>query len=93
MPTHSTRPITSHLGVEWQLMKYFAVRTGLDQSINPVAPGQTSWDPAYGISVGYTNFRFDYAYHPFYNDPSLANTYFSLMFSGDPWLAMKGEFK
>jgi len=72
------------------MSKFFAIRGGLDQSIDPGNAEQTIVNPTYGVSFGYSGFRVDYAYHPYYNDPSLATTYVSLSYQSEPWFAMKG---
>ncbi|OGC03725.1 hypothetical protein A2276_07705 [candidate division WOR-1 bacterium RIFOXYA12_FULL_43_27] len=91
LPVSSTRPPLAHIGIEWQPINSLALRCGLDQSIDPQSSSKTTWDPAYGISLGFAHFRFDYAYHPFYNDPSLANNYFSFSYAGEPSQALRGK--
>jgi hypothetical protein len=90
LPAQSGRPVTMHLGAEWKMNKYLTFRGGLDQSVDAAAASKTSWNPTSGISFGYAGFRVDYAYHAYYNDPSLATTYVSLSLAGEPWLALKG---
>ena len=90
LPAYSGRPVTLHAGTEWKMSKFFAIRGGLDQSIDPGNAEQTIVNPTYGVSFGYSGFRVDYAYHPYYNDPSLATTYVSLSYQSEPWFAMKG---
>jgi len=91
LPADSGRPVTSHLGVEYKLMEALALRAGADQTIDPGTASQTSWSPSFGVSLGYGGLRVDYAYHPYYNDPSLASTYLSLSYIGEPWFALKGR--
>ena len=91
LPAQSGRPVTSHVGVEYKLMEALALRAGADQTINPGTASQTSWSPAFGVSLGYGGLRVDYAYHPYYNDPGLASTYLSLSYIGEPWFALKGR--
>ena len=90
LPAETGRPVTEHLGVEWKENQYITLRGGLDQSVDPGAVGQTSWNPAFGTSISYAGFRVDYAYHPYYNDASLATTYVSLSYVGPSWYALKG---
>lgn len=93
LPMQTGRPVTSHFGVEWEENKYFAVRAGMDQSIDPASAAKTSWNPSFGTSVSFGGLRVDYAYHAYYNDPSLANTYVSLSYIGEPWFALKGRVR
>ena len=65
----------------------------MDQSVDPATATKASWNPAFGVSLGYGGLRVDYAYHAYYNDPSLANTYLSLLYVGDPWFALKGKVR
>jgi hypothetical protein len=90
LPAQTGRPVTEHLGVEWKENQYITVRGGLDQSVDPGTAVQTSWNPAFGTSITYAGFRVDYAYHPYYNDASLATTYVSLSYAGPSWYALKG---
>jgi hypothetical protein len=91
LPAQSGRPVTSHLGSEWKATPNVSLRAGLDQSLDSAAPSGASWNPTFGTSFSYGGFRMDYAFHPYYNDPALATTYFSLAYTGEPWLALKGR--
>lgn len=93
LPAQSGRPVTMHLGTEYQLNENFMLRGGFDQSLDPTSPAQTSWNPAVGISLGIAGFRVDYAYHAYYHDPSLATSYVSFSYRGEPWLALGGEVR
>jgi hypothetical protein len=90
LPAQTGRPVTRHIGMEWKENQYITVRGGLDQSVDPGTAGLTSWNPAFGTSISYAGFRVDYAYHPYYNDASLATTYVSLSYVGPSWFALKG---
>ncbi|MBN3032614.1 MAG: hypothetical protein JW873_00780 [Candidatus Saganbacteria bacterium] len=90
LPGSSGRPTTLHLGAEYRILKYFTVRAGLDQSVDSITAERTNWNPTFGLSTGFYGLRVDYAYHAYYNDPSLATTYVSLSYAGEPWLALKG---
>ena len=90
LPAFSGRPVTLHAGAEWKIHDLVSIRCGLDQSIDADNPGKTNTDPTYGISFGNFGFRVDYAYHPYYNDPSLATTYVSFSYKTEPWFALKG---
>ena len=91
LPAQSGQPATGHLGGEWKVSPNLALRLGLDQSLDSDTPGGTGWNPTFGTSFNYGGFRMDYAFHPYYNDPALATTYFSLSYTGEPWLALKGR--
>ncbi len=91
LPSESSRPVTSHLGVEYKLVEALALRAGADQTIDSGTASKTSWSPSFGVSLGHGAIRFDYAYHPYYNNPGLASSYFSLCYIGEPWFAMKGR--
>jgi len=89
-PTYSSRPVTMHLGTEWQIHDLFYLRGGYDQNLDSSTQSLVSWNPTYGMSFALANFRIDYAYHHYYNDPGLATTYVSLSLTGEPWLTLKG---
>lgn len=91
LPAQTGRPMTGHLGLEWKENGYFMIRTGLDQNVDAATASKTSWNPTFGTSIGYAGFRIDYAYHAYYNDPSLATNYVSLSFVGEPWYALRGK--
>ena len=91
LPAQTGRPFTMHLGAEWKPIEMIAFRAGLDQSVDPATATKTSWNPSYGTSFSYAGLRVDYAYHPYYNDPSLATAYVSLSYTGQPWFALKGR--
>jgi hypothetical protein len=91
LPAQSTRPITAHLGCEYKINKFATVRGGFDQSIDPGTASRTNWSPTLGFSIGDLGLRLDYAYHPYYNDPSLASSFISLSYQGPPTYALHGE--
>lgn len=91
LPASSTRPLTMHAGAEWRVTKNLFLRCGLDQSVDTATASYTSWNPAYGMSFSYAGFRVDYAYHPYYNDPTLATGYVSLSYTGEPSLIFKSR--
>ena len=90
IPEQTGRPFTAHIGAEWKENEFITVRAGLDESVDAATATKASWNPALGISFAYGGFRIDYAYHSYYNDPSLANNYVSLSYIGEPWFALKG---
>ena len=91
LPAETGRPVQEHLGVEWKENENLYLRAGLDQSVDPSTASLTSWNPSIGTSLYYAGFRIDYAYHAYYNDPSLATTYVSLSYLGPSWFALKGK--
>jgi hypothetical protein len=91
LPAFSGRPVTMHFGSEWALSPFLAVRCGLDQNVDAASPDRTAWNPTYGMSIDLSRFRLDYAYHTYYNDPALANNYFSLSYQAEPWLELKSK--
>lgn len=94
LPSESTRPLTMHMGAEWQAFKNIAIRGGFDQSIDAASASKTSWSPSLGVSLGFGSssiFRIDYAYHPYYNDAALASSYISLFYQGEAFSALKGD--
>lgn len=91
LPSFSGQPETAHYGTEWKMNEYLALRGGYAQRIDAASSTGTSWNPTMGISFGYSGFRVDYAYLTYYNDPALATYYVSLSYTGEPWLALKGE--
>jgi hypothetical protein len=91
LPSVSGQPNTSHVGLEWKVNKFLALRGGYEEMPDSNSPTLTTWIPSAGVSLGYDGFRFDYAYRPFYNNTSLATYYISLSYIGEPWYALKGE--
>ncbi|MFA5887022.1 MAG: hypothetical protein WC863_04620 [Patescibacteria group bacterium] len=91
LPAQSGRPITFHFGTEWKQSEYLTLRGGLDQSLDAATDSHASTNWTCGLSLGYAGFRVDYAYHPYYNDPSLATNYLSLSYQAEPWFALKGR--
>jgi len=91
LPAQTGRPPTGHFGLEWKENDFISVRGGFDQSIDAGNAAKTSWNPTFGTSFGYYGFRVDYAYHPYYNNPSLATTYVSISYTGEPLYALRGK--
>lgn len=91
LPAYSGRPVTMHAGGEWRIREDFAIRAGLDQSVDAAAPSQTSWNPTVGSSLTLFGFRVDYAFHAYYNDPALATSYISFSYQWAPLFALSGE--
>jgi S-layer homology domain len=88
-------PNLMHYGIEWGLGEILDVRIGQDQGY--LGSGGTSvFDVAnnltYGVGVTFKGWRFDYAFHEYYDDSSNNTSYFSLTY-GLPYLAEKPEVK
>jgi hypothetical protein len=54
-------PLVLHGGVEWEPLKWLAIRGGIDQV--PTSSSQTSTNYTIGIGLNYSGFSFDYAYY------------------------------
>ncbi|HVN67215.1 MAG TPA: hypothetical protein VMT55_02510 [Candidatus Sulfotelmatobacter sp.] len=91
IPSQGGQPATGHLGSEWKISPMVSLRAGFDQSIDAATASGTSWSPTLGTSFNYAGFRMDFAFHPYYNDPTLATSYFSFSYAGASWFAMKGK--
>ena len=82
-PNTSNMPGFWHLGIEWWPIEFMGLRTGVDQDIIGSGTGSgfsVTNNPSAGLSLLFSNFRFDYAYHT-YNDISAnATSYFSLSY-------------
>ncbi|MBN2058089.1 MAG: S-layer homology domain-containing protein [Candidatus Saganbacteria bacterium] len=72
-------PLALHGGVEWQVLKWLAIRAGLDQQATSASAAITNY--CAGVGFNYQDMHFDYAY---YYDTILAETnsahYFSLAY-------------
>ena len=83
-------PNLLHYGVEWGIGEILDLRFGQDQGY--IGQGGTSvFDVAnnltYGVGVTYKGWRFDYAFHEYYDDSENNTHYFSVT-SGLPYLAV-----
>src|SRR3989339_443256 len=71
-----------NLGVEWQPIKFLAIRGGNDQEW--IGTGNSglgvSNNLTGGIGLFYREFRFDYAYHQFNATPGVDNHFFALSY-------------
>lgn len=90
IPAYSNQAATGHLGAEYKANENLMLRAGADQSVDSSSAAKTSWNPTMGVSLGILGFRFDYTYHPYYNDPALATQYISLSYQGDNTSLMSG---
>lgn len=54
-------PLTTHVGVEWKLREWFALRGGMDQLA--ISSTEASSNFCIGIGLKYDGFSFDYAYY------------------------------
>lgn len=82
-PAQSNVPGFWHTGVEWWVAETFALRAGVDQDVIGAGSGSeldVTSNPTAGISLLFSGFRFDYAYHR-YNDIATNDThYFSIAY-------------
>src|SRR3989339_134520 len=81
-PTQTYLPSLFHVGVEWQPIKFLAIRGGIDQEW--IGTGNSglgvSNNLTGGIGLFYREFRFDYAYHQFNATPGVDNHFFALSY-------------
>ncbi|MBU0574537.1 MAG: S-layer homology domain-containing protein, partial [Candidatus Margulisbacteria bacterium] len=80
--TRGYLPSLFHLGFEWSPVEAIDLRLGLDQ--DHVGAGDGSVGVASNLTAGvglyYNGYRFDYAYHQYYDVPQLDTHYFSLAY-------------
>ncbi len=82
-------PTTWHLGFELSPTELMDIRTGIDQGINQ---GNVASNFTAGIGLYLKDFRFDYAYHSYFDISENATHYFSLSYGvGKPTKAKKQE--
>jgi hypothetical protein len=91
MHPRKNAPDLLHYGLEWGLGEILAIRLGRDQGY--IGRGGTStFDTAdnltYGVGVTYQGWRFDYAFHEYYDDSDLNTSYFSITY-GVPFKKVK----
>lgn len=81
----SNVPALWHAGVEWRPVEFAALRAGFDQnySAGTTSDLTVSNDPTYGFGLFFRGFRFDYAYHTYYDLPDNTTHYFSLSYLFD----------
>jgi hypothetical protein len=74
-------PNLYHLGLEWSPNEYLDVRVGQDQDTVGTGTGlDVATNLTAGVGVNYNGFRFDYAYHRYYDIPDNDTSYFSLSY-------------
>lgn len=66
----------AHLGLEWQPIKTFALRCGLDQTPNTATENSNNLTMGFGLNL--SNFTFDYAYKNWALPAGTIRHYFSL---------------
>jgi len=76
-------PGTIHLGIEWWPNQFLALRSGIDQDI--IGTGTSTGFEYYnnstmGLSLLFSDYRFDYAYHTYNNLPENDTHFFSLAY-------------
>jgi len=92
-------PDLLHYGLEWGLGENLAIRLGRDQGYIGIG-GTSTFDTAdnltYGVGVTYQGWRFDYAFHEYYDDADLNTSYFSITYGlpheREKVVKEKGEF-
>lgn len=77
----SANPMFIHTGLEVTPNKYLSLRIGLDQQAGATTSGQgIETNLTYGISMKFSLFSFDYAYHKYGDIDQNATHYFSIGF-------------
>lgn len=82
-PSHPSHPSTMHFGTEYKATENLSFRAGLDQIIDSVSESNTTWNMALGLGISYAGFKFDYAYHPYFDDSENVTHYISMSYVGD----------
>jgi hypothetical protein len=78
----TSRPSTTHLGIEISPVPFLTFRSGLDQ--DPV-PGGIESNFTYGLSLKYAGIAFHYAYHPYTESSQNATQFLSISFDERGW--------
>lgn len=80
--SNSNLPFLFHLGMEWSPNKLIDIRVGIDQDIIGTGGGglTSSNNLTTGIGLYFNGFRFDYAYHQYFNISDNDTHYFSLTY-------------
>jgi hypothetical protein len=74
----------THLGAEWWIYEFLALRAGLDQASNSESTGlAVDNNLTCGLGLWYGDFGFDYAYHQYGSISDNATHYFSLSYQFD----------
>jgi len=68
-----------HAGVEYNPEKWLSIRAGLDQDATPV---EIATNPTLGVGLKFSDFAFDYAYHPYGEIVDNTTHFFSLSYLG-----------
>jgi len=69
----------AHIGTEYNPEKWLAIRAGIDQDSSPAG---TATNPTLGIGLKYSDFAFDYAYHPYGDIADNTTHFFSISYLG-----------
>lgn len=83
-------PNLMHLGLEWGIGEILDLRVGMDQGYigrGGFSVFDVSNNMTYGVGVSYKGWRFDYAFHEYYNLADNNTSYFSLTY-GLPYTPM-----
>lgn len=79
--TVKPRPIMYHIGAEWWLYKYMALRFGIDQDLYSKGAGNgVDNNMTFGLGFWQDDFGFDYAYHQYGPLSENVTHYFSLTY-------------
>ncbi|MFH2033905.1 MAG: S-layer homology domain-containing protein [Candidatus Margulisiibacteriota bacterium] len=73
-------PPQYHLGLEWKVFPLLLLRGGIDQTLSSAHGGSYS-NPTFGLGLNLWSFRFDYAYHHYYDFSENVSHFFSLSYS------------
>ncbi|HTY14001.1 MAG TPA: S-layer homology domain-containing protein [Candidatus Omnitrophota bacterium] len=82
-PSNTSVPGFWHLGAEWWPISFMGLRAGVDQDIIGSGSGSgyaTANNPSAGLSLLFSDFEFDYAYHAYNDIPANATSYFSISY-------------
>jgi len=74
-------PGTGHIGAEWKFHPNLALRGGLDQNLSAMT-GNTATNVSLGIGLEIGSVKFDYAYHPYFDESSNITHYISFTIFG-----------
>ena len=90
-PSVRKHPPLFHLGTEYEVTDNFVFRGGFDQMVGATSD-KLYWNLALGLGL-YTGqgFIIDYAYHPYYGDPTNVAHFISISYVGEKIKTGKGK--
>lgn len=74
-------PATAHVGGEWEFHPALSLRGGFDQNAS-AATGSVVTNLTLGLGLKIGILKFDYAYHPYFEEAGNLTHFFSVSFSG-----------